>query len=41
MFSQPIPIKDGETVARDGFLFADVLPDTGVAMAKRDRSRQD
>ena len=30
MFSQPIPIKDGKTVARDGFLFADVLPDSGI-----------
>jgi diphthamide synthase (EF-2-diphthine--ammonia ligase) len=26
MFDQPIPIKGGETVARDGFLYADVLP---------------
>ncbi len=28
MFYEPIPIKAGEVVARDGFLFADVLPDT-------------
>ena len=26
MFFQPIPIKGGETVTRDGFLYADVLP---------------
>jgi len=26
MFDQPIAIKDGESVARDGFLYADVLP---------------
>ena len=28
MFAQPIPILEGEIVERDGFLFADVLPDT-------------
>ena len=33
MFSQPIPIQDGEIVSRDGFLFADVLPDSEVASA--------
>jgi diphthamide synthase (EF-2-diphthine--ammonia ligase) len=33
MFFQPIPIKGGETVTRDGFLFADVLPDSEMAMA--------
>ncbi|MGP0017403.1 MAG: ATP-binding protein [Candidatus Sulfotelmatobacter sp.] len=26
MFNQPIPIKDGEVVSREGFLYADVLP---------------
>ena len=26
MFNHPIPIKDGEIVSRDGFLYADVLP---------------
>ncbi len=31
MFSQPIPIKDGETVMRDGFLFADVLPESEMS----------
>jgi diphthamide synthase (EF-2-diphthine--ammonia ligase) len=25
MFAEPIPIKDGETVTRDGFLYADLL----------------
>jgi uncharacterized protein (TIGR00290 family) len=34
MFSQPIPIKGGETVTRDGFLFADVLPDTELANSR-------
>ena len=28
MFVQPIPIKDGEIVSRDGFIYADVLPDS-------------
>ena len=28
MFSNPIPIQSGEVVARDGFIFADVLPST-------------
>jgi len=37
MFFQPILIKDGETVTRDGFLFADVLPDSEMAMANNDR----
>jgi uncharacterized protein (TIGR00290 family) len=31
MFDQPIPIKDGEAVARDGFLYADVLPFSDAA----------
>ncbi len=31
MFDQPIAIKDGETVTRDGFLYADVLPYSEVA----------
>jgi hypothetical protein len=26
MFSRPIPIMVGEVVARDGFVFADLLP---------------
>ena len=26
MFSDPIPIKGGECVSRDGFLYADVIP---------------
>jgi uncharacterized protein (TIGR00290 family) len=29
MYSEPISIKDGECVTRDGFLYADVLPTTG------------
>jgi len=32
MFDQPIPIKAGETVTRDGFVYADVLPDTEMAV---------
>jgi uncharacterized protein (TIGR00290 family) len=35
MFFQPIPIREGEIVTRDGFLFADVLPD-----AERTNSRK-
>jgi diphthamide synthase (EF-2-diphthine--ammonia ligase) len=31
MFYQPIPIKGGETVTREGFLYADVLPDSEMA----------
>ncbi len=34
MFFQPIPIRDGEIVARDGFLFADVLPETELANSR-------
>jgi len=30
MFDRPIPIIDGETVTRDGFVYADVLPCSGV-----------
>ena len=30
IFAQPIPIRVGETVERDGFCFADLLPETGV-----------
>lgn len=37
MFHQPIPLKDGETVTRDGFLFADVLPDSEMAVTNYDR----
>ena len=37
MFDQPIPIKDGETVTRDGFLFADVLPDSEVGQTPERR----
>jgi uncharacterized protein (TIGR00290 family) len=33
MFFQPIPIKDGETVTRDGFLYADVLPHSEMAVS--------
>jgi hypothetical protein len=29
-FSSPIPIVVGEVVARDGFVFCDVLPDAGA-----------
>jgi len=28
MFSEPIPIKGGEVVTREGFLYADVLPES-------------
>ncbi len=31
MFDQPIAIKDGETVRRNGFLYADVLPESEAA----------
>ena len=31
MFDQAIPIKDGEAVTRDGFLYADVLPFSDAA----------
>jgi uncharacterized protein (TIGR00290 family) len=31
MFHQAIPIRAGETVTRDGFLYADVLPDSQMA----------
>jgi uncharacterized protein (TIGR00290 family) len=30
MFHEPIPIKAGEVVTRDGFLYADVLADVGA-----------
>ncbi len=33
MFPQPIRIKDGEVVTRDGFLYADVLPESETAAA--------
>ena len=33
MFYEAIPIKDGETVTRDGFLYADVVLDSRVAVA--------
>jgi hypothetical protein len=33
MFAAPIAICRGEVVARDGFVFADVLPDPGPAPA--------
>jgi uncharacterized protein (TIGR00290 family) len=35
MFAAPIAICRGEVVARDGFVFADVLPDPGPAPAVR------
>jgi uncharacterized protein (TIGR00290 family) len=31
MFNQPIPIKAGEVVSREGFLYADVLPESEMA----------
>lgn len=31
MFSQPIPVQPGETTERDGFVFADLLPQAGPA----------
>ena len=34
MFLQPIPIKGGETVTRDGFLYADVLHDSEAVLEK-------
>jgi uncharacterized protein (TIGR00290 family) len=37
MFSQPVAIRDGETVTRDGFLFADVLPASEMAANYADR----
>jgi uncharacterized protein (TIGR00290 family) len=33
MFDQPIPIKAGEVVSRDGFLYADVLPESEMAVS--------
>ncbi|HXD72247.1 MAG TPA: hypothetical protein VN628_00850 [Vicinamibacterales bacterium] len=30
MFSKPIPIRSGDVVERDGFVFADVMPDATV-----------
>jgi uncharacterized protein (TIGR00290 family) len=32
MFDQAIPIKDGEAVTRDGFVYADVLADSEMAV---------
>ena len=32
MFEQAIPIRDGETVTRDGFVFADVLSESPMAV---------
>lgn len=29
MFSNPVPVKSGEVVERDGFVFADLLPEDG------------
>ena len=37
MFFQPIRVKGGETVTRDGFLYADVLPESEMAAPNRDR----
>lgn len=34
MFAQPIRIHEGEIVERDGFLFADVLPDTELVNSR-------
>jgi uncharacterized protein (TIGR00290 family) len=33
MFDQPIPIKGGEVVSREGFLYADVLPESEMAVS--------
>jgi len=33
MFHKPIAIKDGEVVAREGFLYADVVPESKMAAA--------
>jgi diphthamide synthase (EF-2-diphthine--ammonia ligase) len=33
MFQEAIPIKDGETVTRDGFFYADVLPYSEVTVS--------
>jgi uncharacterized protein (TIGR00290 family) len=37
MFLETIPIRDGEVVTRDGFHYADVLPDSEMAMPNRVR----
>jgi len=37
MFDHPIPIKDGEVVSRDGFLYADVVLESEMEMPLRDR----
>lgn len=37
MFFETIPIRDGEAVTRDGFHYADVLPDSEMAMPNRVR----
>jgi len=34
MFHKPIAIKDGEVVNRDGFLYADVLPESEMAVSQ-------
>jgi uncharacterized protein (TIGR00290 family) len=31
MFAEPVRLTVGETVSRDGFVFTDLLPDTGAA----------
>ncbi len=37
MFYKPIPITDGEVVTRDGFHYADVLPESEMAIPNRER----
>lgn len=34
MFQEPIPIEDGERIERDGFVYADVLPRTELAVER-------
>ena len=31
MFRRPVPIRGGEVVTRDGFVFADLLPSQAAA----------
>ncbi|HYB60365.1 MAG TPA: hypothetical protein VEH50_02705 [Methylomirabilota bacterium] len=33
MFRQPLAVRAGEVVIRDGFVFADVLPEAAAAAA--------
>ena len=36
MFARPIPIQSGEVVERDGFVFADVLPDHEITTSRNE-----